>query len=102
MKSFFILLVLLSLTAAGYAAVIHVPADQSTLQAAINAAQNGDTVLVAPGTYFENINFSGKAIRVTSSGGYALTIIDGIFNYQSVVTTPTEISQAIRSSQAFR
>src|SRR5258708_317214 len=86
----FILFLLLSVTAAGYAAVIHVPADQPTIQAAINAAQNGDTVLVAPGTYFENINFSGKAIRVTSSASYALTIIDGIFTYgQSVVTFDT-------------
>jgi parallel beta-helix repeat protein len=89
MKHFSILCLLLVLTLASYAAVIHVPADQPTIQAAINAAQNGDTVVVAPGTYFENINFSGKAIRVTSSSGYALTIIDGIFNYQSVVTFDT-------------
>src|SRR5437016_467439 len=56
---------------------IHVPADQPTIQAAINAASNGDTVLVAPGTYLENINFNGKAITVTSSGGPSVTIIDG-------------------------
>ena len=34
-------------------------------------------MLVAPGTYCENINFMGKAITVTSSGGPAVTIIDG-------------------------
>ena len=56
---------------------IHVPADQPTIQAAINAASNGDTVLVAPGTYLENINFNGKSITVTSSGGPSVTIIDG-------------------------
>ena len=45
----------------------NVPAQYTTLQAAINAAINGDTVLVAPGTYFENINFRGKNIVVTST-----------------------------------
>ena len=54
-------------------------------QGAINAANNGDTVLVAPGTYYENINFKGKAITVTSSAGAAQTIIDGGGN-ESVVT----------------
>ncbi len=40
-------------------------------------ANNGDTVLVAPGTYAENIDFKGKAITVTSSAGPATTILDG-------------------------
>jgi parallel beta-helix repeat protein/YD repeat-containing protein len=56
---------------------IHVPADVATIQAAINAANNGDTVLVSAGTYKENINFNGKAITVTSMNGAATTIIDG-------------------------
>jgi len=56
---------------------INVPADQPTIQQAIAAAQNGDTVLVGPGTYTENIDFQGKAITVTSSGGASVTTIDG-------------------------
>ncbi len=46
--------------------IINVPGSYTTIQAAINASSNGDTVLVAPGTYFENINFRGKQIVLTS------------------------------------
>jgi hypothetical protein len=49
----------------------------TSIQAAINAALPGDTVLVHDGTYVENINFLGKAITVRSANGPASTIIDG-------------------------
>jgi len=68
---------LLSLSLPALATIIHVPADQPTIQAGINAASTGDTVLVSAGTYYENINFFGKAITVTSASGPGTTIIDG-------------------------
>jgi parallel beta-helix repeat protein len=49
------------------ARVIHVPADSSCIQCAINGAVDGDTVLVARGHYYERINFLGKAILVASN-----------------------------------
>ena len=66
----FLCLVLFSFGASySPASTIHVPGDQPTIQAGVNAASNGDIVLVAPGTYYENIDIKGKAITVTSSGG---------------------------------
>lgn len=66
------------------AAVKNVPAQYATIQAAINAASNSDTVLVQPGTYYENISFRGKNIVLTSkfyqSNDYSIiqtTIING-------------------------
>jgi parallel beta-helix repeat protein len=75
--------VLLALTAAVFgvqqaaAATRQVPANYPTIQAAINASADGDTVLVAPGTYVERIDFSHKSITVESSGGPTITTIDG-------------------------
>jgi hypothetical protein len=77
MKSAFVtLLLVFALAYETNAATIHVPADQPTIQAAIDASTSGDTVLVAPGTYYEDINFYGKIITVTSEQGAATTVID--------------------------
>ncbi len=48
-----------------------------SIQTAIDDAVDTDEIVVAPGTYFETINFIGKAITVGSSGGAAVTTIDG-------------------------
>ena len=44
-------------------------ADYSSIQAAIDAANNGDEIIVSPGTYVETIDFNGKAITVRSASG---------------------------------
>jgi len=70
-KTNFIIVLAASLTVAfitsAKAAIINVPGDQPTIQAAINIAFNGDEIIVAPGTYVETINFLGKAIIVRST-----------------------------------
>jgi hypothetical protein len=55
----------------------NVPAGFPTIQAAINASANNDTVLVAPGVYFENLSIQGKTITLRGSAGAAATIVDG-------------------------
>ena len=56
--------------------VIHIPSDQSTIQAGIDAAVNNDTIMVAPGRYLANLDFSGKTILVTSEAGSELTFLE--------------------------
>jgi parallel beta helix pectate lyase-like protein len=49
------------------AAVVRVPQDFPGIQAAIGAAQTGDTVLVSPGTYGGDLTISGKTITLASN-----------------------------------
>src|SRR5258708_36117955 len=83
-------------------ATIQVPANYPTIQSAINAANSGDTVLVDPGTYVENINFNGKAITVTSSNGPVTTIIDGNHNGTVVTFNHSETAAAVLSGFTIR
>jgi hypothetical protein len=62
--------------AGAQAAIIHVPGDQPTIQAGIDAAVPGDVVLVAPGSYHETITLR-EGIEVTSESGPAVTTIVG-------------------------
>ena len=72
---FLALSIIVSTTA--FSATIYVPDNYPTIQDAIDAAVDGDTVIVRAGTYVENIDFLGKAITVKSEQGPAATTIDG-------------------------
>jgi hypothetical protein len=56
---------------------LRVPSDYSTIQQGVNAAKEGDTVLVEPGIYHEDFNYRGKGIWVKSEYGPAETVWEG-------------------------
>jgi len=84
--------------------IINVPGDQANIQAAINTSSTGDTILVQPNTYNENINFNGKAITVgslfltTADENYiSTTIINGSGSASCVKFNSGESSASILS-----
>ena len=76
-----IVLLLVACPSLVHAATLNVPSTAyPTIQSGVDAAQNGDTVLVADGTYSgpgnRDIDFHGKSLTVTSQNGPTKTIID--------------------------
>jgi hypothetical protein len=74
----------LCLAGVAFADDLHVPADYPTIQAAIDAAQPGDRVLVADGTYSGlgnvDLDLAGKSLIIQSVNGPDFCTIDGVFN----------------------
>ena len=67
-----------------FATIINIPSDQPTIQQGINIASANDTILIADGTYYENLQIIGKEIMLASwfiidadSSHIGDTIIDG-------------------------
>jgi hypothetical protein len=58
------------------ASTLRVPSQYPTIQAAVDAAVDGDLVLVSKGTYFGTVRIQGKTIELSSVSGPTETILD--------------------------
>ncbi|MFH2002166.1 MAG: right-handed parallel beta-helix repeat-containing protein, partial [Planctomycetota bacterium] len=76
-KIFFPAAFLFAISAICFSETIHVPGDYPSIRYAVQIAQEGDEVIVEPGTYVENIIFQGRNITLKSSSGPEVTVIDG-------------------------
>lgn len=77
---------------------IHVPADHPSIQSAVQAAMDEDTILVEPGTYAGPIDFWGRDVCIMSAAGPSETIIDGGgLTFSLVVCDSTEGANAVLS-----
>jgi hypothetical protein len=82
--AFNVLALLLAISSIAFARIRQVPGDYASIQDGINECSGGDTLLIQPGTYYENINFNAQYLVLASlflfSGDYSdiqSTIIDG-------------------------
>ena len=67
-------LAVIAFTGIASASTIYVPGDYSTIQAAVNAAYSGDTIIVRDGTYTENVKVD-KRLTIRSENGPNSTIV---------------------------
>ena len=81
----------------------NVPSQYATIQQAIDASNNGDTILLEPGTYFvNNLTFFNKTVHLISSGNQNNTFIDGNNSNRLLTVSNDELCEQLIKGITFR
>ncbi|MBU0518714.1 hypothetical protein KJ564_07230, partial [bacterium] len=98
-KTFFSALIICLVVGLSTAGMIHIPGDHATIQEGINAASNGDTVLVADGDWSgtgnKNLDFAGRSIVVMSENGPETCTINCLNSGQGFYFHTNETTDAV-------
>ncbi|MBN1154233.1 right-handed parallel beta-helix repeat-containing protein [candidate division KSB1 bacterium] len=77
MKRCFLFIIFLNLTINAHSKSIIVPTEYQTIQSGIDAAVDGDSVLILQGEYAENVEVRDKSLSIIGVSGAQYTLIDG-------------------------
>ena len=94
------LIVVFAIQSLAFSATLYVPDEYPGIQRAISESGSGDTIIVAPGRYYETINFMGRDIVLTSTDPedpniVAATIIDADGDGSTVTFENGETADAV-------
>jgi len=96
MKSFvqtiaFCLMITMMITPT-FATTHNVPGDFATIQAGLDISANGDTVLVQPGTYYENIVWPQvNGIKLIAAGDSSNTVVDADYSGRGITMSSDDL-----------
>lgn len=97
----FLALALVIMTRTALGEVIHVPQRHATIQAAVDAARDGDEILVGPGRWHAAdgasvvVDLRGKSITLRAKEGPATTILDGQGRYRVLQALGGETEETV-------
>jgi hypothetical protein len=80
-------------------AQLHVPADFPTIQAAVDAAMPGETILVAPGDYVEQVTIIDKDLSIVGDPGATMQAFPGmVINLPEIISETHALIASLRSN----